>query len=573
MDITGTKNKNVKNGLFLQAGIFAITGIISRIIGLLYGSPLAAIIGDEGNGYYGAAYSVYSIVLLISSYSIPSAMAKIISQKLATKEYKNAHKIFKCALLYVAIVGGIGCLLLFLGANILATGRSATVLRFFAPTVFVFGFLGVLRGYFQAHRTMIPTSISQLLEQVFNAAVSIGAALILTGIAGNEDPSKRAVYGAIGSAMGTGAGVVIALLFMLFVYNVNKGTFKERVERDTHEVMSNGAIFKLLIMIVTPFILSTSIYNLSNFLNWTLFSRILMNVKNIDETLVASMYGIFNRKAMVITNLPIALASATAAAMIPEISTLFAQGDKEGASNTVARVNKVILLIAIPCAVGLFSLARPVMMILFPQKASIVEASLLLRILAVTVVFYSLSTVSNAVLQGMGRVNVPVINASIALVLQSIILCLLLLYTDITDIALCVVTIFYSFLMCVLNRVALRKYNQAKVDIKKTYILPGISAAIMGVVAYLTYVLVVLIIFGIGKLSFTGFVAADVKFFDYLYDRYFVNLFATMVAVLVAVFVYFAVLIRSGGADEDEIKRLPKGATLVQLLKKLRLMK
>ena len=132
---------NTKKSLLLQASILAVAGIISRIIGVLYGSPLAAIIGDEGNGYYSAAYEIYKIILLISSYSIPSAMSKIIAQKLATNEFKSAYKIFKCALIYVAVVGGIGSLVMFFGANILVTGRSAMVLRFFAPTIFLFGFL------------------------------------------------------------------------------------------------------------------------------------------------------------------------------------------------------------------------------------------------------------------------------------------------------------------------------------------------------------------------------------------------------------------------------------------------
>ena len=449
------EENNSKKNLLKQAGILAIAGIISRIIGLLYGSPLAAIIGDEGNGYYGAAYAVYTIVLLISSYSIPSAMSKIISGKLALKEYRNAHRIFKCALIYVSIVGGIGSLVLFFASDILVAGRSATVLKFFAPTIFLFGFLGVLRGYFQAHRTMIPTSVSQLLEQIFNAIVSVGGAFILTNIAGNEDPSKRAVYGAIGSALGTGAGVLIALLFVTFVYRVNRPSIQKRIEKDTHVDMETKEIVKLIFMIVTPFILSTCIYNLSTFLNSTLFSRILMHVKNMDESAIASMYGIFNRKAMVITNLPIALASAAAAAMIPEVSTTFARGDKDEASATVSRVTRIILMISIPCAVGLFALAKPVMMILFPQRASLSEASMLLRILAITVVFYSLSTVTNAVLQGIGKVNAPVVNAVVALLVQTVVLSILLIYTDLGDVALCIVTIIYSLMMCVLNNIVI----------------------------------------------------------------------------------------------------------------------
>ncbi len=564
------KKQSKKSGILFQASVMAIAGMISRVIGLLYGSPLAAIIGDEGNGYYGAAYAVYTIVLLISSYSIPSAMAKIISGKLAVKEYKNAHRIFKLALVYVSVVGFIGGLVLFFGADILAAGRSATVLRFYAPTIFIFGFLGVLRGYFQAHRTLIPTSISQLLEQIFNAIVSVGAALILTNLAGNEDPSKRAMYGAIGSAMGTGAGVIAALIFMFGVYRYNRGTIKRRIESDNSELMPDREIFKLIVMIVTPFILSTAVYNVSTFLNSTLFSRILMHVRHLDESAVASMYGIFNRKAMAITNLPIAFASAAAAAMIPEISTHFAKGDKEEAKETVTRVTKVILMIAIPCAAGLLFLAKPVIMILFPQRASLDEAALLLRVLSVTVVFYSLSTVSNAVLQGIGKVNIPVVNAVIALVAQTATLSVLLIYTNITDVALCLVTIIYSLLMCLLNSASLKKYIKTSTDYKKTYALPIISSLIMGAGAYLLYVLVSLSAFGIGR--GVGSVDAELSFFDYMYSNYFVNLIGAMIAVIAAVFIYFAVLIKSGGATEAEIKRIPKGASIAALLKKIKLL-
>ncbi|WP_034446881.1 putative polysaccharide biosynthesis protein [Butyrivibrio sp. AE2032] len=551
-----TEKENSRKGLLVQAGILAIAGVISRIIGLLYGSPLAAIIGDEGNGYYAAAYAIYTIVLLISSYSIPSAMSKIISSKLAIHEYRNAHKIFKCALNYVAVVGGVGSLIMFFGADILAAGRSATVLRFFAPTIFLFGFLGVLRGYFQAHRTMVPTSISQLIEQIFNAIVSISGALILTGMVGDaaEDKAKRAVYGAIGSALGTGAGVVVALIFMILVYRYNIPKLQKRLQKDTHPEMDTWMIYRLIFMIVTPFILSTFVYNLSTSLNSTLFSRILLHVKGMDESYVAYEYGIFARKAMVITNLPIALASAAASAMIPEVSTTLAKGNKDEAGATVSRVTRVILMISIPCAVGLFALAKPVVMILFPQRASLELASIFLMFLAITVVFYSLSTVTNAVLQGIGKVNAPVINAVIALVVQSVLLVILLVYTNLQGFALCIVTIIYSLAMCLLNNMVLKQHLQVINDFKKTYLFPIISSVVMGGVAFGIYQLFALI--------FRQFVGSE----------YFVNLFSTIVAVAVAVPVYFVVLIKSGGATEEDIKRFPKGAGIAGILKKMRIL-
>ena len=224
-----------KEGLVVQAGILAAAGIISRIIGMLYGAPLTAIIGDEGNGYYASAYNLYTIVLLVSSYSIPSAISKVMAQRLAIKEYKNAQRIFSCALIYVAIVGGIGSLLLFFLAPFFVKSSSVMVVRVFAPTVFVYGFLGVLRGYFQAHRSMAQTSISQIMEQILNAVVSLGAAHYLMQMVADKDTTTQAIYGAIGSALGTGSGVLIALLFMLWIYYINRGTINKRQQKDKHE--------------------------------------------------------------------------------------------------------------------------------------------------------------------------------------------------------------------------------------------------------------------------------------------------------------------------------------------------
>ena len=102
------------DGFIMQAGILAITGILVRVIGILYRAPLTGIIGDEGNGYYTSAYNIYTIILLISSYSIPSAISKVIAQRLALREYRNAHKIFRCSILYVFIVGGVASLVAFL---------------------------------------------------------------------------------------------------------------------------------------------------------------------------------------------------------------------------------------------------------------------------------------------------------------------------------------------------------------------------------------------------------------------------------------------------------------------------
>jgi len=559
------------NGILMNVGILAAAGMISRFIGFLYMIPLTYIIGDEGNGYYAAAFAVYIVFLLISSYTIPSAISKIIAERLDVGEFKNAHRIFKCAIIYVTVVGMVGGLVLFIGADYFAPGRSAEVLRFFAPTIFIFGFLGVFRGYFQGHHNMKPTSASQIIEQIFNAVVSVGGAYILTQIAAGTDTSTKAVYGAKGSALGTGTGVFVALLFMLYLYYTDRNKRTKRLESDCHEDISYKEIYKKIILIVTPFILSTAIYNLSTFINSTLFSRILMYVKHVNESNVASMYGIFSRKAMVITNLPIAFSSAAASVMIPEIAGSYAKGDEKAVQETISKVTKVILLIAIPSAAGLFFLSRPVLMILFPQRESIAEASMLLGFLAVTVVFYSLSTVSNAVLQGLGRVKVPVVNGFVSLVLQTVTLSALLVFTDLRDISLCIVTILFSLSMCILNAISLRDVTLGN-DIKKIWGLPIISSIVMGGFAIGTYRLVTFLIFKAGKAWDTGIIPAEMLFEDYIYSDYLVNLVATVTAILVSVIVYFGVLFRSGAVSEEDIKDFLKEISLIKYSKKCMLL-
>ena len=565
-------NLRKDNRILKNAGILAAAGIISRFIGFLYIIPLTYIIGDEGNGYYAAAFIVYTIILLISSYTIPQALSKIIAARLDVGEFRNAHRIFKCALFYVAVVGMIGSIVLFIGADYFAPERSAEVLRFFAPAIFIFGFLGVFRGYFQGRNDMKPTSFSQIIEQIFNAVVSVGGAYILTQIALDADKATKAVYGAKGSALGTGTGVFVALLFMLYRYYTDRNDRVRCIKNDHHEDVSYPEICLNIVSVLTPFILSTAIYNLSTFMNSTLFSRILISVKQVNESDVASMYGIFSRKAMAITNLPIAFASAVATAIIPEISGSNAKRDKKAVGEKISKAQKMILLIEIPSAVGLFLLSRPILMIMFPQKESIAEASMLLRFLAITVLFYSISTVSNAALQALDRKMKPVWNGIVSLILQTAVLGLLLVFTDLRDIALCIVTILFSFAMCILNAISLRDVI-LKNDIKKSWGIPVISSIIMGGFAIGTYRFVTFVIFKTAKVLNIGAVPSDILFEDYIYSDYLVNLAATFAAILVSVIVYFVALSRSGALSVEDIKEFPKGDTVYKIFKKMHIIK
>ena len=549
----GNQSKT-KDNFLAQAGILAAAGILSRIIGLLYKSPLVAVIGKTGFGYYHAAYGFYTIVLLVSSYSIPSAISKLIAPKLAVREYRNAHRLFYCALGYVLVVGMIAGLFLFFCAGWFVEEQAVPVLRMFAPTIFFYGILGVLRGYFQAHRSMVQTSFSQILEQIANAVVSIGGAWLLikmgtAGVtAGTDMEGKRAVLGAMGSALGTGMGVLAGLIFMWGVYLLNRRMILKRVQRDAHEnIDSYGRMIRMISLIVTPFILSTAIYNLNSTVVSYLYTKLIPNLRALDSDLQYANYGTYG-VAVTVFNIPIAFATAMASAMIPSVAQASASGDIEKTKEKITSAVKATMIISIPAAVGLFALAKPIIYILFPSsdEDDVTLAAKLLMVLAAAVVLYALSTLSNSILQGLGRVNIPVVNAGIALTIQSIASFLLLMYTNVDLYGLAITNTLYAAIMCVLNQVALRRVIHYRQEWKKSFVLPSLASLVMGVSAKGAYQLLVM-------------ATKSPRI-------------ALVPAVAFGVVVYFVVLLSLKALSEEELKDLPKGHVLVKITKKCKLL-
>lgn len=541
----------------MQAAVLAAAGIISRIIGLLYRSPLTSAIGAAGNGYYSSAYYIYTIVLLISSYSIPSAVSKIIASRLAVKEYRNAHRVFRCALLYVLIVGTIGAAVLFFGASALARQEGCIpAIKIFAPTVLIYGPLGVLRGYFQAHKSMVQTSISQIMEQIVNAVASVGFAYLFIGmvkadatISMADLPDREAVWGAAGSAVGTGMGVVMGLLVMLGMYLLNRRIIMNRVQKDKHHNVSPYTeIFKEITLLVTPFILSTAIYNLSSVVNSQIYQGSYKWVEGAVKDTVNETFGLFSAQAMTISTIPIAFASAMAAAMIPSITESITSKLFDDAKAKIALAVKTTMIISIPSAVGIGVLAKPIILLLFPRTTpeELDIAGKVLVVLSLSVVFFALSTLNNSILQGIGRVNTPVVNAAIALVIQTVILVGLLKFTNLGIYSVAIVNLVYSGVLSFLNQFFVGRELGYKQEFKRTFGSPLLASAIMGLAAWGTY--------------------------QALYAVTLSMRISVIPAIIVAVVFYFAALLIFNGLTEEELRSIPKGHLIVKVAKKCKLL-
>lgn len=537
-------SKKTSSSFVKQASILMIAGLIVRVIGLLYRSPMREIIGDLGNGYYGYAYTVYSILLLISSYSIPMAISKLMAERIARKQYKNANRLFKGALVYACVVGGAAALFAWFGGRLLlpAGGENAVLaLKMLAPTIFFCAILGVLRGYFQAHNTMVPTSVSQIIEQLINAIVSVGAAwLFIEWFAGNE--TEEAIYGAAGGTLGTGAGVVAGLLFMFFVFMVNRKEIQRRIDNDyTVEVESYKEIFRTILMMVTPVIFSTCIYNLSSYLDQSFFAPLMMtNGWKADD--ITIQYGIFSGQYMVMINIPIALANAASTAVLPSVSGNFAVGDVEGARHKINEAIQMTMFLCIPAAVGMCVLADPIMHLLFPSTTAL--AGKLLMAGAVSVIFYSLSTITNGVLQGIGKPSLPVRHAALSLVINVAVLAVLTKFTPLGIYSVMIATIAYSLAMCILNGRSVTKHLDYHMDVFNMFLRPLAAAVLMGGAAVVVY-------YGLHRVISS-------------------NVICLLPAILVAVVAYGLGYLYIAHPSKELLRRFPGGNYLVKIAVKLK---
>ena len=534
-----------KNSLIKNASILMVASIISRIIGLIYRRPLGEVLGSVGLGYYGYASNLYSILLLISSYSIPMAVSKIVSEKLALKQYKNAHKVFRGALLYAVLVGGATALFtFFFGRFLLPMNQQNAVpaLQVLAPTIFLSAVLGVFRGYFQAHQNMTPTSVSQIAEQIMNAVISIAAAVILV----NQfaPAGEKAVYGAVGGTLGTGAGVVTGLAFMIFVYLLNRNILKRQRARDRHQREEGyGEVFRTIFFLMTPIIFTTFINNASTYLDSYLYSSI-QGFHGIDGDLLSAAYGEFSNYYVPIINIPLAMASASASAMMPEVSGCYAMNRKKEASIQINQTIRLTMFICIPATVGLMVLAHPVMGVLFPSSTELAERLLLTG--AVYVIFSALATITSSVLQSIGQQKWALLNAGISLVLNLVILSvLLLLFPELDIYAVMIANILFSVIICLLNALSIRKFLGHRNEWKKTYLQPLAASAGMGAAAFLVYQ-------GLFLLTRRPFIAL-------------------ILAVLLAVIVYLILYVVVTKTSEEEMRRFPMGGKLVKVLRMLKI--
>lgn len=551
-------SKKKKDNYLLQGSILAAAGIAVRLIGLVYRIPLNNILGEEGNGYYAAAFNIYNILLILSSYGMPIAVSKLLAGLLAKEEYRKSKKLFETALLFSGSMGFLFMLIALFGAKFfsvycLRMEPSYRALMVLAPTVFIVSVMGVIRGFFQGHGNMIPSAVSQIIEQIVNAAVSIIAAYYLLDFglsaakAMADEKAIRTVglsYAAAGSTLGTCLGAFSGLLVLFFfLLRYWKKAFVQKVAQDSsQQEISTRKMLGLIIATMVPIIVSQLVYNISDTFDNVIFGNI-MRSQGAEQSYYTIQWGAYSSYFKLLVNIPIAIASSLAASVIPSVTLAYSKKDSGLVRKKIGESIRFVLLIAMPCSVGLGVLADPIMRLLFHGVSQL--PAKLLSLGCITVVFYCISTITNGVLQGINHMWKAVTHAVLALFIHlGLVIILLLLHMEIYGIVLG--NIAFSLLMCILNGHSITKLMDYHQEWKNSIIKPAFSAGVMGIVAFWGYKI--------------------------LYSVFQSNMIAVIVVIPIAAFMYVVMLGILKTFTEEELSALPKGKMMVILMKKLHLM-
>ncbi|MGL5435110.1 MAG: putative polysaccharide biosynthesis protein [Lachnospiraceae bacterium] len=532
---------NPESGNFLiQGSILAAAGIIVRLIGLFYKVPMTRILGNEGIGYYNTAYEIYSIGLILSSYSLPLAISKLIAARRIRNQYQDSQRVFRCGLLFGFTVGSLMTLILLFGANWITTyifnsPGSALPLMVMAPTILVFSVMGVIRGYFQGYGNMIPTSMSQIIEQVVNAVVSIAATYtFMNWYATKASPAS---YGAAGGTLGTLCGALAALI-LLVILMLRYRRRQSRLYRQPQNipVESWKLVFTSLMLTLTPIILSQFVYQLSGSVDNAMFG-LIMGGKGFNEKERLSLLGIYGGKYRLLSNVPVAIASSLGTSMIPSIVSSRLQKQDTEVKYKIRLTIKFNMLIAIPCAVGMGVLAAPIMQLIF--RDSTLLAARLMQIGAPAVVFFSLSTVTNAVLQGVDLMRKSVTHSAISLAIHAVLVYVMLQHLDWGVYGLVIGNVTFALVVCILNWIAIGRHLEYKQEVKTTFLLPLAASAVMGIIAVVVY-------YGIYALAHS-------------------NKLALFISIPLAMLSYGVLIIILKAVTEQELRDMPSGRRLIRI--------
>lgn len=395
------RSKSITKGV----SVLGITGIICKLVGVLYSIPLARILGDTGLGMFQTVFPTYNLLLTLSSAGLPVAVSRLVSHYLAKDDPLNAKKVFKVALIMLLSIGGLFSVLMLASNRLLVylVGVEGASKGFIviAPCVAIVCTLSAFRGFIQGQQNMVPTAVSQLIEQVGKVAVSLplAAAGIRISVAD----------GAAGALLGITIVETLALIYMIIRYSVKRKDILRYQSASDTQLVTSRSLAKDLISISVPITISACIIPLAQFIDSTLMvKRMIVSGLGSDEA--TALYGIFSGMVIRLINIPTALALAISMSLVPAISAVKAIENKQAIRSESNTGIRYAFLIGFPCSIGMSLLSKQILAFFYLETLSaerLQTAAELLTFSALTCVLFTVVQATSSILQGLHKQKLP----------------------------------------------------------------------------------------------------------------------------------------------------------------------
>lgn len=520
--------------------ILSLATILIKIISLIYIPFLTYIITKEGYGVYSSTYVVFTFIYVISNSGISVAISKIISEFIAIKDYRDAVRSFKIARFIMIIIGFTMSIIMILLSEPLASlvnfPKAALALKILSPTIMITCVLSVYRGYFQGRGNMTPTAISQIIEQIFNTVFSLAFAAwwIKYGLA----------EGIAGGTIGTSLGALVALLYIIKVYEKNK-VFKVPIDilKNNKPKHNFKELLYKIFKYAIPITICLGLQNAGN----------LVDMANVKGRLLASgfkegrgseLFGILTNFNILI-NTPIAFISALSVAVLPGLSTVAALKEKVLIEKKINYSFKLCLLVAVPCAVGLCILSKPIYQLIFSTS---IEGYKLMLYGSIVVILWGIVQIQTTILQSLGKMYVVTFYIMIGII-GKIITNYILVGLPKINIMGAVVGSAISFLIPLkLNTRFINKSLGIKTKVYRQILKPLIASVFMAIGAKVTYYILYLFNLQINRPRI-------------------MNAISLSVSIVVSIYIYLTIMILIKGIGREDIlsispkllKIIPKG--------------
>lgn len=362
------KDKLMKKSTFVKGAFITTFGIvISKILGIIYVIPFNAVIGDKGGALYGYAYTIYLFFMSLSSAGIPLAISKIISEYQTLGYHNVKQRAFIIGKRIALLLGFVCFLVIMLFAPFLAkailgdvTGGNTVedvtfVVRVIGTAILIVPLLSIYRGYFEGHRFMGPSSISQVVEQIVRVLVIIFGSFLTLKV------FNLSLTNAVGVALfGATLGAFASYIYLVEKRFKNNKKFNEKIRSVNEPIVSDKVIFKKIVIYAVPFIMIDLFKSLYNYVDMITVVKGLVNFAGYSAMDAEIVYGMLSTWSAKFNMIVLSVSTGVVVSLIPNLAESVIRNKHDDVNRKITQALSMLLFLTIPMALGISFLAKPI---------------------------------------------------------------------------------------------------------------------------------------------------------------------------------------------------------------------